>query len=72
MARRKGRKKRRSSPKNNNSRKIYRASKNKGLSDKEVIKEIEKYMLKEDVDPIDIRSSWDKFSEKYDIRNDDE
>lgn len=71
MARRR-RKRKSNYKKNKNFKKIERLSRDKSLSDEDVLKEFRKYIIEENVDPIDIRASFEKFSKEYNIRNNDE
>ena len=72
MARKRRKSRRRKSRKSVSSRKALNLSGNKKLSEKEIIEKFRLYLEEEDVDPDDIRKSFEEFKKKYGIEDKDE
>lgn len=72
MARKRRKSRRRKNKKSVSSRKALNLSGNKKLTEKEIIEKFRLYLEEEDVDPDDIRKSFEEFKKKYGIEDKDE
>lgn len=65
------RKRRKSTRKRKSTSKARSAAGNKKLTDKEVFEKFKEHLITENVDPDDIRKSFDDFKKKYNIKEED-